>query len=341
MSPYTTFDNNSRWESGCGKCPYPDTHPRIQRENTRLEWKLKNWVYSRSRFTIVIPSNWLMQLTRRSMLKGFPVCRIPNGVDTHLFKPLDSKQCRSLLGIPSAKKVLMFSAMRMDLSGSGGFGKGCDLLVKALQSLPEAMREDMVLLLMGDKGEGIAKIVGIKTCDLGYVTNDRLKAIAFSAADLLVYPTRFDNMPLVLLESMACGTPMASFRVGGVPDLVRPGITGHLAEPEDAEDLSRGIVQLLEDEPLRVHMGRQCRAIALEEYSLELHLKRHVELYTRILQNGIASTAALGEAAQEAEACEVQNGEPLPSSKGICQKLTEELPPDADQSREVFTHLES
>ena len=42
---------------------------------------------------------------------------------------------------------------------------------------------------------------------------------------------------MFLLESMACGTPMVSFDVGGVPDLVRPGLTGYLARPEDAQDL--------------------------------------------------------------------------------------------------------
>jgi len=50
--------------------------------------------------------------------------------------------------------------------------------------------------------------------------------------DLFIFPTRADNLPLVLQESMACGTPMVSFKVGGVPDLVRPGITGYLATPE-------------------------------------------------------------------------------------------------------------
>jgi glycosyltransferase involved in cell wall biosynthesis len=46
---------------------------------------------------------------------------------------------------------------------------------------------------------------------------------------------------------MACGTPMVSFKIGGVPDLVRPGITGYLASPEDPEDFRNGIIQLLEN----------------------------------------------------------------------------------------------
>jgi len=61
---------------------------------------------------------------------------------------------------------------------------------------------------------------------------------------------------------------MVSFKVGGVPDLVRPGITGYLAEPENVEDFRDGIVQLLEDEPLRSYMSQQCREIAVKEYSL-------------------------------------------------------------------------
>jgi len=56
----------------------------------------------------------------------------------------------------------------------------------------------------------------------------------------LFFPTRADNLPLVLQESMACGTPMVSFKVGGVPDLVRPGITGYLATPEDVKDFCNG-----------------------------------------------------------------------------------------------------
>jgi glycosyltransferase involved in cell wall biosynthesis len=110
-----------------------------------------------------------------------------------------------------------------------------------------------------------------------------VKAIAYSAADLCVFPTRADNLPLVLQESMAYGTPMVSFNVGGVPDLVRPNVTGYLAKPEDAKDFSQGILQLLEDDTLREKMSANCRAIALQEYPIELQAKRYIELYQQVL----------------------------------------------------------
>ena len=125
--------------------------------------------------------------------------------------------------------------------------------------------------------------MGMDTCHLGYVDEERRKAVAYSAADLFLCPTRADNLPLVLLESMACGTPMVSFSVGGVPDLVRPGITGFLAEPENAADFRSGIVHLLEDDQQAEQMGAQARAIALQEYRRELQIERTIAMYSQLL----------------------------------------------------------
>ena len=83
---------------------------------------------------------------------------------------------------------------------------------------------------------------------------------------------------------MACGTPMVSFKIGGVPDLVRPDVTGYLATPEDGADLCNGIVQLLEDQPLRKQMAVHCREIALTEYPLNLQAQRYLNLYHQVLE---------------------------------------------------------
>lgn len=274
-----SYDCN-RWKNGCGKCPYPDTYPTITKDNTHIEWKLKNWVYSRSNLTIVAPSNWLIEQAKKSMLNRFPIHHIPYGIDTEAYQPLDIEQCRSVLGIPKNKKVLMFAAQNLKDSRKGG-----DLLIKALESLPESLKAEIVLINLGQGGETISEAVGIQNFNLGYVESHRIKSIAYSAADLFIFPTRADNLPLVLQESIACGTPMVSFNIGGVPDLVRPGITGYLATPEDTDDFRDGIVKLLSDENLRDQMRKNCRAIALEEYSLDLQAKRYIDLYNKILNN--------------------------------------------------------
>lgn len=263
-----------RWRTGCGRCPYLDANPPVRRDSTALDWKLKRWTYGRSRLVVAAPSRWLAERARQSMLGRFPVHYLPHGLDTDAYQPLDREACRRMLGIGPGRLVLMFAAVRL-----GQRSKGGDLLVTAIAALPESLRRQMTLLLLGDGAEEFAKLVDVPALGLGYVGNDRLKAIAYAAADVFVSPTRAEAFGLTLLEALACGTPLVSFDVGGTAETVRPGVTGYLARPEDPADLARGIAGLLADRALRERMRPRCRAVALAEYGLELFVERHMELY--------------------------------------------------------------
>lgn len=267
-----------RWKSGCGKCPYPLTEPAIRRDATAIEWRLKNHAYQHSKFTIVTPSKWLQNLVRQSMLATFEVRHIPHGINTQVYQPIEKKLARTLLGIPDNKKILIFGVETTKRPL-----KGADLLVMALQRLPDALKQELVLLTFGNETEGIIKETGIPSIPLGYLRNDHMKAIAFSAADLFIHPSRAENSPLVILESMACGTPVASFAVGGVPELVRDGITGQLAKPEHAGDLTRVIEEMISNPEALNTMRQHCRNIVLKEYPIELQVSRTIDLYHRLI----------------------------------------------------------
>ena len=101
---------------------------------------------------------------------------------------------------------------------------------------------------------------------------------------MFIFPTRADNLPLVLQESMDYSTAMVSFNISGIPNLVRSGITGYLAHSENTQDFCDGIVKLLEDEPLRKKMSENCRDIALKEYNLDLQAQLYMELYKQVLK---------------------------------------------------------
>jgi glycosyltransferase involved in cell wall biosynthesis len=266
-----------KWKTGCGKCPYPNNYPPIKRDATKLEWKIKENIFSRSKLTIVTPSKWLMNLAKQSLIGRLDIHHIPYGLDTEVFKPLDPAHCRNVLGIPKEKKVLMFGAM-----GLTEYGKGGDLLVKALKKIPDSVKKSVVLLTLGQADELFKNNIDILTINLGYVSGDRMKAIAFSAADIFVFPTRSDNHPCIVQESLACGTPVISFNVTGVPELVRPGITGYLAQPENADDFLTKILQLLEEDKKREDMKISCRQIAVEEYGLDIQAQRYKELFSSL-----------------------------------------------------------
>lgn len=268
-----------RWKIGCGNCPYLDTYPPVRRDSTRIEWKLKNWSYRHSNLTIVALSEWLAEQAKQSMLNRFPIYHIPNGVNTDSFKPLDPDRCRYNLGIPRRKKVLFFASTHVN-----NLGKGGDILLEVLQKLPKSLKDDIILLIMGKNSDTLTKALDIQSVKLGYVSNDLLKASAYSAADLYVSPTRGESFGQTILESLACGTPVVSFNLGPIPELVRPEITGYLAEPEKPNDFAKGIVQLLEDKPLLNRMGELGRSIAVKEYSSDLEVQRYIQLYQQLLK---------------------------------------------------------
>jgi glycosyltransferase involved in cell wall biosynthesis len=294
MWPFTGHCHASleceRWRTGCGNCPHPEVAPAIRRDATALEWKLKRRAYASSRFTIVTPSMWLADLARRSMVADFEIVHIPHGIDTTLYQPLDKALCRQMLDIPPGKRVLVFGAESIARSLKGG-----DLLRAALQQLPPSIKRDTVLLVFGQAGPGFLRETGMQTIPLGYLSNDRLKVLALSAADLFVNPTRAENFPLVVVESMACGTAVAAFAVGGVPELVRPGVTGYLAEPENSGSLAKAIVAALDDRETLEKTGRNCRDVIMREYQLDLQAARYEQLYQRVIQGrrGVTSHEVL------------------------------------------------
>jgi glycosyltransferase involved in cell wall biosynthesis len=89
---------------------------------------------------------------------------------------------------------------------------------------------------------------------------------------------------LTALEAIACGRPVVGFAVGGIVDIVRPGLTGLTAPPRDVKSLGTAIAGLLQDDVTREGMRDSCRKVALEEYSLARQAQRYVELYESILE---------------------------------------------------------
>lgn len=275
-----------RWKTGCGKCPGLEYSPAFRRDTTALHWKLKKRVYERCNLTVVCPSRWALEMAQQSpLLDGFRVEFIPHGVDTELYRPRDREVCRAALGLPEGKKVLFFLSARLQNPV-----KGYDLLLEAVKNLPPRLKQELVLLTAG---EGRLELgdTGIPAVNLGYIEDEARLAQAYNAADLFLFASRAETAGLVALESLSCGTPIVGFRVGGIPDSVRPGLTGYLAEPEKALAFRDGIVELLSDEEGLSRMRQNARQMVVEEYCQELSVRRYIELYQELLSGREGSKA--------------------------------------------------
>lgn len=276
-----------RWRSGCGRCPHPDTFPSVKRDATWVEWRLKKAVWTRSDLTIVAPSRWLAEEAATSTMGRFPIHHVPLGIDEEVFAPQPRDARRDELGIPEGNLALMFAAASLGLSRSGEINrKGSDLLLAALEALPQGVRQTSSTILMGASGAAMGARLrdgGFHVVDAGYVPDDAEKAALYGAADVFVCPTRADNSPLVVLEAMACGTPVAAFDVGGVSELVRHGDTGMLVAPGDVIALGDALVTAAQDREALHAMGRRARALIELEHREALAVDRHRSLYEELV----------------------------------------------------------
>jgi glycosyltransferase involved in cell wall biosynthesis len=166
--------------------------------------------------------------------------------------------------------------------------KGFAVLCEALAGLTDDRR----LMLLSVGGGRPAIEVAIPHMKLSSIHNDGILSLVYSAADLLVVPSLQENLPLVPLEAMACGIPVVGSDISGIREVVRPGVTGRLVPSKDPAALRGVIAQLLDDPAGRADMSTQGRRLVVEEFSLAMQVRRHVELYTAILSGGPAEAAS-------------------------------------------------
>lgn len=278
-----------RYTASCGRCP---------QLGSKDDDDLSREVYTRKRRALahldpaivrfVAPSVWLQREARRSsLLSRFDILTIPTGVDCETFRPRSRAVAREVFGLPPDDMVILFAS-----DSVSNHRKGFDLLRAALRD-PAGQRP----LTLAALGAGTHETSGAYRCvSLGHIEDPRLLSFAYSAADVFVLPTRADNLPNTVLEAMACGVPVVSFDVGGVPDAVRPGRTGLLAPAEDVRQLRGAIITLLQDQDLRASLSAACREVAVREYSRELQARRYAALYDELISIAAAKrkTTLLG-----------------------------------------------
>jgi glycosyltransferase involved in cell wall biosynthesis len=269
-----------RWMTGCRKCPDLGYYPPITWDSASLLWKWKRFLYKRSRIHIVAPSSWTRETAEASpILREFPISFIPNGVDLEIFKPLPKEWCRTILNIPSEKKVLLFLAhVIRDNPRKGG-----DFFIQAVNKVVDHGGEDVLVMLVGEGVEEWGHDLKCQVWRHGFINDDELLSVVYNSADIIVHPAVVENLPNSVIEAMACGKPSVAFDTGGVSDVVKHMETGYLAKHRTVEELVAGINLLLRDQTILIKMGQQCRETAKREYSVELQAKRFAGLYREII----------------------------------------------------------
>lgn len=217
----------------------------------------------------------LMDVLRDWGVDGDRLHVFRNGVDLQRFRPEPPAQARADLGLGDAGPVIISAGHLIER-------KGHHLLVDAMPAI--RARHPRALLLIVGAGEmrtaleaqvarlGLADAVRL----VGAVPNERM-ATWFSAADLSVLASSREGWANVLLESMACGTPVVATNIWGTPEVVAGPHVGVLVERRDAAALAQGVLDLLAQAPSREGVRRYA-----EGFSWEHTTQQQVALFERL-----------------------------------------------------------
>jgi len=256
----------------CGNCKYLKKSNDNDLSSRLLLRKIEMWGHKEIRF--ITPSNWLAEQANISavMKSNPPMTVIPNPIDTKKFDPLNADRLSTLKSDNGfIKPVLLFSAayLQNPAKGFSYFIELCHLLFdKGL---------DFEVLILGDNKNEPLGPYPFKLTHWGYVTDAQKVKLAFQLSDLYVITSVQDNLPTTIIESLSMGTPVAGFKVGGIPEMVDDQINGFLVDSGDVIGLAHKVGDFLKNN--RADFRNQARLKALNTYDTKVIVQQITKVY--------------------------------------------------------------
>lgn len=294
----------NRWLTGCGNCPDLTLNPAIRRDATAENWRRKRDIFARSRVRVACPSRWLAKRVEDSLMS--PALEdlrvIPNGVDLSVFHPGDRDASRSRLGLPADARVLLFSA----LGGRDNPWKDYSTLREAVQLVADVIDERLVLLVLGGD-ESPDRTAHTTVVHVPHTQDRSVVADYYRAADVYVHAALADTFPNVILEALACATPVIATSVGGIPEQVRaldlPGqatdhastdATGVLVRPRRPREMAEAIEVLLSKPGLLGRLSANAAADARTRFDAHGHAATVLAWYAECVNGDRAQAVDSG-----------------------------------------------
>lgn len=160
-------------------------------------------------------------------------------------------------------------------------------LIRAFDNIPDDKRPRLVLLGVGAESEYGREVLRLTAerpwCEHpGAVDREGLKNW-LRKTGLLILPSTEDNCPMVVLEAMAAGVPVAASRIGGIPDLIEHGVTGLMFDPQSIESIRDALLRRIEDPAEAATMAETAKRKAMERFHPKVIAAEHLRIYQEVL----------------------------------------------------------
>lgn len=266
---YFDYVGCDKWKSECDNCIQKKKYP----TSFLLDKSQKNYLLKKNIFTsvkdmvIVSPSEWLSKLTSESFLSKYQIKIINNGIDLNVFKI--KKTCFKDKNNLHDKIIILGVASYWEKR------KGLDTFIELSKILDS--KYQIVLIGISEKQK---KYIPNNILTLSRTNNINELVEIYNAADVFLNPTLEDNFPTTNLESIACGTPVITYKTGGSPESINDDC-GYVIEEENVYEIKR-ILELHEKE-FKSFFYSNC---IKNSFKYDKHKKylEYIELYLRLLE---------------------------------------------------------
>ena len=264
-----------KFKKGCdSNCPTANEYPVLPSNKIASSWaQRKDFITkNKNRLTAVATTTWMKREAQSSFWKNIRVDYIPYGIPLDRLCPVEKSLARKVLGIKEELPVFVTVA-----DDPGEKRKGGPVLFEALPSINELGVNLIIIgqpyLELDRKYENIHFVGRVDYKTLG---------LYYSGADYFLSPALADNLAHAILESLACGTPVVGFDVGGLSDVVIEEKTGWLTKSLTAASLVQLMKKAIDENiPYQV-LSQNCLNIVQQNCSLEREINQYIQLFKEV-----------------------------------------------------------
>jgi glycosyltransferase involved in cell wall biosynthesis len=245
---------------------------------------LSNWNLDRKKklsrgksFNVVVPSIFLSELVSKSdIFSTSNINIINNGIDLDTYKKNNKAESREYLDLDPSSKYILFGASDIKKDRAKGF----DLLVDSIHKMKSWLEEENIGLVSFGSTDPFLEAglsdIKVNKKFLGYITDEDKMSKIYSSADVLLFTSRIENYPFIVIECLASGTPVVAFSVGGIPEIIDSEELGITVEPFNTTKIAEAVKEILQRKSFDISDS------ILKKYSIERCAEQYLELFSRI-----------------------------------------------------------
>jgi len=252
------------------------------------QWKRKWSSFQQMNITALAASSWVLdQIKICSLFQNKRHEIILLGVNADIFCPKDPCLARKIHKLPNERKIIFFGAQHINEKR-----KGIQYLVDSLSLLHDilatnvSLRERILIVTASRDLNSNQFNIPFEHLHIGFLKGDDMLAAAYQAADVFVNASIEDAGPMMINESLLCGTPVVTFDMGVAEDLVHTGITGYKAILKSSQDMACGLYEILKmDEDSYRSMRKTCREMGLQKCHPEVQMRAFEKLFHELISD--------------------------------------------------------